>query len=45
MTVYSWMNEFKRSRTHPHVMHSGCPIEAVTPEIIARVHDIVLIDE
>ena len=37
MTVYSWVNEFKRNRTSTcDATRSGCPIEAVTPEIIAR---------
>ncbi|KAG5329130.1 SETMR methyltransferase, partial [Acromyrmex charruanus] len=40
-TVYNWVNEFKRGRT------STCdasPIETATPEIIDKVHDIVLTD-
>ena len=38
-TVYNWMNEFKCG---PHVMHLVRPTEAATPEIIDKVHDIVL---
>ena len=44
-TVYNWVNEFKRTRTstcdEPHLGH---PIETATPEIIDKVHDIVLTD-
>ena len=29
---------------HPHPPCSGCPIEAAMPEIIDKVHDIVLTD-
>ena len=35
------MNEFKRDIVHPR---SGHPIEAATPEIIDKIHDIVLTD-
>jgi len=44
-TVYNWMNEFKCGRTFTcDASRSGCPIEAITLEIIDKVHDIVLID-
>ena len=42
-TVYNWVNEFKRGHTSTcDAPRSGCPIEAATPEIIDKVHDIVL---
>ncbi|KAG5316919.1 SETMR methyltransferase, partial [Pseudoatta argentina] len=45
VTVYNWVNEFKRGRTSTcDALRSGRPIEAATPEIIDKVHDIVLID-
>ncbi|KAG5328205.1 SETMR methyltransferase, partial [Acromyrmex heyeri] len=44
-TVYNWVNEFKRGRTSTcDAPRSGCPIEAAAPEIIDKVHDIILID-
>ena len=44
-TVYNWMNEFKRVRTSTcDAPRSGRPIEAATPEIIDKIHDIVLTD-
>ena len=44
-TVYNWVNKFKRSRTSTcDAPRSGHPIEAAMPEIIDKVHDIVLID-
>ncbi|KAG5313929.1 SETMR methyltransferase, partial [Acromyrmex insinuator] len=44
-TVYNWVNKFKRGRTSTgDAPRSGCPIEAATPEIIDKVHDIVLTD-
>ncbi|KAG5342012.1 GVQW3 protein, partial [Acromyrmex heyeri] len=44
-TVYNWVNEFKRGRTSTcDTLCSGRSIEAATPEIIDKVHDIVLTD-
>ena len=44
-TVYNWVNEFKRGCTFTcDASCSGCPIKAVTPEIIDKVHDIILTD-
>ncbi|KAG5343985.1 GVQW3 protein, partial [Acromyrmex heyeri] len=43
-TVYNWVNEFKRDRTSTCAPRSGRPIEAATPEIIDKVHDMVLTD-
>ncbi|KAG5323337.1 GVQW3 protein, partial [Acromyrmex heyeri] len=44
-TVYNWVNEFKRGRTSTcDAPRTGCPIETATPEIIDKVHDIVLTD-
>ena len=44
-TVYNWVNEFKRGRTSIcDALLSEHPIEATTPEIIDKVHDIVLTD-
>ena len=44
-TVYNWVNEFKRGRISTYdTSRSGRPIEAVMPEIIDKVHDIVLTD-
>ena len=44
-TVYNWVNEFKRGRTSTcDAPRPGRPIEAATPEIIDKVHDIVLTD-
>ncbi|KAG5328173.1 SETMR methyltransferase, partial [Acromyrmex charruanus] len=44
-TVYNWVNEFKRGRTSTcDTLCSGHSIEAATPEIIDKVHDIVLTD-
>jgi len=45
ITVYNWVNEFKRGRTSTcDTPCSGHPIENATPEIIDKVHDIVLIE-
>jgi len=44
-TVYNWLNKFKRGRTSTcNAPRSGRPIKAATPEIIDKVHDIVLTD-
>jgi len=43
-TVYNWVNEFKRERTFTCDAPSGRSIEAATPEIIDKIHDIVLTD-
>ena len=44
-TVYNWVNEFKCGRTSTcDALHSGRPIEVATPEIIDKIHDIVLTD-
>jgi len=43
VTVYNWVNEFKCGRTSTcNASRSGRPIEAVTPKIIDKVHDIIL---
>jgi len=44
-TIYNWMNEFKRGRTSTcDASRSERPIEAAMPEIIDKIHDIVLTD-
>ncbi|KAG5307051.1 SETMR methyltransferase, partial [Acromyrmex insinuator] len=44
-TIYNWVNEFKRGRTSTcDAPRSGRPIEAATPEIIDKIHDIILVD-
>ncbi|EGI61749.1 FLJ37770-like protein, partial [Acromyrmex echinatior] len=44
-TVYNWVNEFKRGRTSTYgAPRSGRSIEAATPEIIDKIHNIVLTD-
>ena len=44
-TVHNWVNEFNRGRTSTHdESRSGCPVEAATPEIIEKVHDMILND-
>ncbi|EGI61648.1 Histone-lysine N-methyltransferase SETMAR [Acromyrmex echinatior] len=44
-TVYNWVNEFKRGRKFTcDASRSGRSIEAATPEIIDKVHNIVLTD-
>ncbi|KAG5328410.1 GVQW3 protein, partial [Acromyrmex heyeri] len=44
-TVYNWVNEFKRGHTSTcDAPRSERPIEIATPEIIDKVHDIVLTD-
>jgi len=45
-TVYNWVNEFKRGRTSTcDALRSGRSIEAATPEIIDKIHDIILTDQ
>ena len=43
--VYNWVNEFKRGRrrtsTH-NELRSERPVQAATPEIIEKVHDMIL---
>ena len=44
-TIYNWVNEFKCGRTSTKDEHrSRRPLEVTTPEIIDRIHDIVLGD-
>ena len=44
-TVHNWVNEFKRSRTSEKDEHrSGRPVEVTTPEMIDKIHDMVLSD-
>ncbi|XP_011148888.2 putative uncharacterized protein FLJ37770 [Harpegnathos saltator] len=44
-TVYNWVNEFKRGRTSTKDEHrSGRPVEVTTPEMIDKIHDMVLND-
>ena len=44
-TVYNWVNEFKRGRTSTKNEHrSGRPVEMTTPEMIDKIHDMVLSD-
>jgi len=40
-TVYNWVNEFKRERTSTCDTPSGRSLEAATPEIIDKIHDIL----
>ena len=43
--MYNWVNEFERSRTSTRdEPHSGHPVEAAMPEIIEKVHDMILKD-
>jgi len=45
-TIYNWVNEFKRGRTSTcDAPRSGRSIEAATPEIIDKIHDIILTDQ
>ena len=40
-----WVNEFKRGRTSTKDEHrSGRPVEVSTPEMIDKIHDMVLSD-
>lgn len=44
-TVYNWVNEFKRGRTSTQdEPRSGRPVEVTTPEMIDKIHDMVLND-
>ena len=43
--VYNWVNEFKRGRTSTKDDHrSGRPVEVTIPEMIDKIHDMVLND-
>ena len=45
VTVYNWVNEFKRGRTSTKYEHrSGRPLEVIIPEMIDKIDDIVLSD-
>ena len=45
-TVYNWVNEFKRGRTSTKDEHcSGRPVEVTTPEMIDKIHHMVLSDQ
>ncbi|XP_043259054.1 protein GVQW3-like [Colletes gigas] len=42
-TIYNWIKEFKRGRTSTNdERRSGRPVEVTTPEMIDKIHDIVL---
>ena len=44
-TVYNWVNEFKCGRTSTKdEPRSGRPVEASTPEIVNKIHDMVSSD-
>ena len=44
-TIYNWVNEFKRGRTSTEdEQRSGRPVEVSTPEMIDKIHDMVLND-
>ena len=44
-TVYNWVNEFKRGHTSTKDEHrSGHTVEVTTPEMIDKIHDMVLSD-
>ena len=44
-TVYSWVNEFKHGRPSTKDEHcSGRPVEVTTPEMINRIHNMILSD-
>ena len=43
--IYNWVNEFKRGRISTKDEHcSGRPVEVTTPEMIDKIHDMVLSD-
>ena len=45
-TVYNWVNKFKRGRTSSKDEHpSGSPVEVTTPEMIDKIHLMVLSDQ
>ena len=42
-TLYNWVNEFKPDRTSiKNEHHLGRPVEVTTPELIDKIHDMVL---
>lgn len=44
-TIYFWINEFKRGRTSTKdEAHPGRPVEVTTPEMIEKIHGIVMED-
>ena len=44
-TIYKWVNEFKHGHTLIKDEHrSGHPVEAIIPEMIEKIHDLVLSD-
>ena len=44
-TVYNWVNEFKRGHTSTKDKHrSGRPVEVTTPEMMDKIHYMVLSD-
>ena len=44
-TVYNWVNEFKRGCKSTKDEHrSGSPMEVTTPEMIDKIHDMVMSD-
>ena len=44
-TIYNYVNDFKRSDTSRKDEHrSGRPVEVTTPEMIDKIHDMILSD-